>query len=275
MDCKEMHVLSSYLDHELDLVRSLEAERHLKNCEICTQNYKAQRTLRNLMAESSLYLRAPLALQDRVCANMGPMDAKRQKSFTIRWQWLATAASFAFVFLLGWIMGHSQLSPSSDVSAKQEIVSNHVRSLLPGHLTDVLSSDQHTVKPWFSGKLDFSPPVKDLASQGFPLLGGRIDYVNHKTVAVLIYRHNQHIINLFLSYSPGKTNKEPVVATLQGYNIIQWIDSEVVYHAVSDLDKTELGDFCLSFERSDLCTTPIPSTQLIQDAVMRNDFPDQ
>jgi len=106
MDCKEMQILSSYLDHELDLVRSLEAERHLKNCEICTQNYKAQLTLRNLMAESSLYLRAPVALQDRVRTNLSPMDVKRRKSFTIQWQWLATAASFAFVFLLGWIMGY-------------------------------------------------------------------------------------------------------------------------------------------------------------------------
>jgi len=123
---------------------------------------------------------------------------------------------------------------------------------MPGHLPDVLSSDQHTVKPWYSGKLDFSPPVKDLASQGFPLLGGRIDYLNHKTVAVLIYRHNKHIISLFLSYFPGKANKKPVAATLQGYNSIQWIDSEVVYDAVSDLDKTELEDFCMRFERSDL-----------------------
>jgi anti-sigma factor RsiW len=236
-------LLTSYFDHELDPVRSLEVEQHMKDCEICSDKYEAQQALSNLVAESALYHKAPVALHERVRANLRPMDAKQRKSFAVRWQWLAYAASFAFVFLLGWIMGRSQLSPSSDVFLKQEIVSSHVRSLMPGHLTDVLSSDQHTVKPWFSGKLDFSPPVKDFAPQGFPLLGGRIDYVNHKTVAVLVYGHKKHIINLFLWSSPDTANKEPGSATLQGYNIIKWVDSEVVYHAVSDLNETELRDF--------------------------------
>ncbi len=205
--------------------------------------YKAQLALKNLVAENALYHRAPVALQERVRASLRPMEAKERKSFAVRWQLLAYAASFAFVFLLGWMMGGSQVSRFSDVSLREEIVSSHVRSLMPGHLTDVLSSDQHTVKPWFNGKVDFSPPVKDFATHGFPLIGGRIDYVNHKTVAVLVYGRKKHIINLFLWPSPDTANKEPGVVPIQGYNVIQWVDSGMVYHAVSDLNGTELRDF--------------------------------
>jgi len=252
LDCKELHELfSGYLDHELDPVRSLEVEQHLNDCVICSEKLKVQQALSNIVAGTALYHTAPAALEERVRARLRRVDAKAQKSFPIRWQWLAYAASIAFVFLLGWMIGQSRLSLWSDSSLTQELASSHVRSLMPGHLTDVLSTDQHTVKPWFTGKLDFSPPVKDLSAQGFPLIGGRIDYVNHKTVAVLVYKRHQHIINLYLWSSPDAAKKEPGVAMLQGYNMIGWVDSGVIYHAVSDLNGTELREFVSLLEKQE------------------------
>ena len=123
-----------------------------------------------------------------------------------------------------------------------ELVADHIRALQPGHLTDVLSSDQHTVKPWFDGRIDYSPPVKDFAGEGFPLIGGRLDYVHDRPVAVLVYRRDKHLIDLYVWPEQGPASA-PVTDAHNGYNIVSWTEGGMAFHAVSDVEATQLRDF--------------------------------
>jgi anti-sigma factor RsiW len=244
VDCKEtQELLSSYFDHELDLMPSLQVEKHLDQCVVCSDKLKTDHALSNLVRDPSLYYSAPVTLENKIRASLRKTESHEQKSSGRSWQWLAYAASIAVVFLLGWILGRSQLPNSTNELLSQEILASHVRSLMPGHLTDVLSSDQHTVKPWFNGKLDFSPPVRDFATQGFPLVGGRLDYVNHKAVSALVYTHNKHVINVYLWPALNMASMEPRSRTLQGYHMIEWTSSGMTHYVVSDLNEAELHDF--------------------------------
>jgi anti-sigma factor RsiW len=245
MDCKEtQELLSGYYDSELDLIRSLEVEKHLQQCVSCSDKLKTYGVLSNLTGGASLYHSAPAGLRDRVRAGLRKEEKETVRKFSTRnLRWLAYAASIAFVFFLGWMTGRFGPSPSMEESLNQDVLSNHVRSLMPGHLTDVESSNQHTVKPWFNGKVDFSPMVKDFSDRGFPLVGGRLDYLNHRTVPVLIYARNKHFINVFIWPSSGKTNTVPKATTLQGYHIFQWVSSGNTHYVVSDLNETELREF--------------------------------
>jgi anti-sigma factor RsiW len=133
--------------------------------------------------------------------------------------------------------------PSTQEILAQQVLSSHIRSLMPQHLTDVSSSDQHTVKPWFNGRLDFSPPVADFAKEGFPLVGGRLDYVDNRPVAALVYGRRKHFINVFVWPSASKIDAGTKDMTLQGYNLVQWTKSGMTYWVVSDLSKSELDEF--------------------------------
>jgi anti-sigma factor RsiW len=124
-----------------------------------------------------------------------------------------------------------------------QVVANHVRSLLAAHLVDVVSSDQHTVKPWFDGKIDFAPEVRDLSANGFPLVGGRLDYLDGKTVAALVYQRNKHPINLVITPTTTSRSASPSATTRRGYNILAWTNNGMKYWAISDLNQTELHEF--------------------------------
>ena len=191
---------------------------------------------------------APAELRDQIVLALNPaaprFDLPRKKSTHATWQlWLGLGGAFACGVVLSLALAGSRAIPSEEDRISREVISSHVRSLMAAHLSDVASSDQHTVKPWFSGKLDFSPPVRDLSSEGFPLVGGRLDYLDQRSVAALVYRRQQHTINLFVWPSPGNSRSEPKLLSWQGFNITSWNDSGMQFWAVSDLGRGELHAF--------------------------------
>lgn len=240
MNCAENRLLlHAYTDGELDLVRSLEVEEHIHTCAACTNEHRSLASLRNALRAAPLAYVAPQTLRKQVRgAIRAPEEKTRSPRVPWLWQWLAAGAMATALLVL--MLRPAGLS-ENDMLAN-EIVSNHVRSLMPGHLTDVVSSDQHTVKPWFSGKLDFSPDVKDFAAQGFPLVGGRLDYLNGHAVAALIYRRNQHFINVFVWPVTSEKESNNAVEDRRGYHLISRDVNGLHYCLVSDLNAGELGE---------------------------------
>jgi anti-sigma factor RsiW len=238
-------LIHAYVDGELDLARSLEVEQHMEQCEVCAIAYRNQIALRSALKDSSLYHSAPAGLQKRIRSSLRREAKSEVGRRLFGWRWLPVGA-LALVLLMALVVWRAVpgLRPSGDELLAQEIVSNHVRSLqLEGHRTDVISSDQHTVKPWFDGKLDFAPPVKDFSSQGFPLLGGRLEYLNNRAVAALVYQRQKHFINLYI-WPAKQSNAIGEVATKrQGYNLLSWTNSGMNFWAVSDLNAIELQEF--------------------------------
>jgi anti-sigma factor RsiW len=236
-------LLEAHLDGELDLVRSLEMEEHLKSCPDCSQELCIQQTLREAFRSADLYHLAPERLNIRIRAAL-----PRKTVIPIRrrevLRWVAVAAVILFAFALTWRILPRIKDLSQDDLLAQEVVSSHIRSLQPGHLVDVESTDQHTVKPWFNGKIDFSPPVNDYAEQGFPLIGGRLDYVDHRNVAALVYRRNRHLINVYVWPEPEKeSDVDPESVTAERYHMIFWQQGGMYFCAVSDLNARELQQF--------------------------------
>ena len=247
MNCAEsQQLIHAYLDGELDLVKSLEIEEHLQGCPTCSQIYKNQQTLRTSLNAGSLYFKSPAPLRKNIQAALRQADRSVAGSPAPRrlsWRWAAVAVSLVIVMFVAGLAVRSLSAPAAADLVAQEVVASHIRSLMPDHLVDVISSDQHTVKPWFSGKLDFSPVVEDLANQGFPLVGGRLDYLDNRPVAALVYRYQQHLINLFSWPAPGASDTPVTMDTRQGYHVAHWIKSNMAYWAISDLNETELQQF--------------------------------
>jgi anti-sigma factor RsiW len=235
--------IEAYADGELDLGSSLEIERHLAGCGACAAALKRHLALRSALGGASLYHSAPRHLNSRVRSAV----RKQEKVFILAllpvWRWAALAAPAVSIAILAWALVTVSRTPSARDLLNQEIVSAHVRSLMATHLMDFPSSDQHTVKPSFSGKIDFSPEVRDLASEGFALLGGRLDYVDRRPVAALIYQRRKHLINLFIWPSGDGAGERALETSLRGYNLIRWTQAGMHYSAVSDLNLTELRGF--------------------------------
>ena len=173
-------------------------------------------------------------------ANKGRAAARAP--MVVPWRWIGVGASLVLLLLMVWSVFRLTAGPSSDELRAREVVSNHVRSLMAAHITDVPSSDQHTVKPWFNGKLDFSPPVINLDEQGFNLVGGRLDYLDNRAIAAVVYKRNQHLINLFI-WPTSESDRSVRTEARQGYNVIHWRRDDMNYWAVSDLNATELREF--------------------------------
>ena len=250
MNCQEIAALKhAYADRELDLVRATEIERHLSGCRACSQAYENIRALSSALKSSDLYFEAPAHLKKRIRASLGaenknaPTSQRSNAPTLFWWQWLKWATPIAGTALITLLLATSFIRPSTDERLAQEVTANHLRSLMANHLTDVVSSDQHTVKPWFAGKIDFSPPVKDLSAQGFPLVGGRLDYLQDRPVAALVYQRNQHKINLFIWPATRSANTAEKPAVRRGCNLIHWNESGMTFWAVSDLNPAELREF--------------------------------
>jgi anti-sigma factor RsiW len=250
MNCKDIEeVIHGYLDGEIDLVRSLAIEEHLKNCPGCARLHRERQSLRTGIAGGSLYLHAPKALERRVrsALRQASRAEARPENRHGRWNWtwprvLAPLATTALVLLIAlpFVTLHS-----AENRLLEQVVSAHVRSLMAdtSHLTDVASSDQHTVKPWFTGKLTFSPSVADFAARGFPLVGGRLDYIGDRPVAALVYQRRKHFINLFIWPATGTATSVAEIQTRQGYNIIHWKKAGMVHWTVSDVNLGDLREF--------------------------------
>jgi anti-sigma factor RsiW len=244
MDCNQVRrLLNAYVDGELDLVNSLEIEAHLRGCASCSRQYQELAALHAATSNPALVFAAPAGLEKRIHTSLQKAYPMPRPRFPLAWPWLAPAVGLAAILLiLGIFFGRSLFTPSQQVLLAQAVETAHVRSLIGEHLTDVASTDQHTVKPWFDGKLDFSPPVVDPAAQGYPLIGGRLDYLDNHQVAALVYQRNKHIINLFVWPSSGGSSGLSA-STYNGYNLYQWNQAGMTFWAVSDLEKGQLKTF--------------------------------
>jgi anti-sigma factor RsiW len=235
--------MHGYLDGELDLIGSLNFEQHVQDCQSCARIFQNHQALRTSINTGSLYFNAPAKFQKRVRLVLREASSDEPRARLVAWQWLGVAASLALIAIIVWNFATIQRSPAVDDLVAQEIVSGHVRSLMANHLMDVPSSDQHTVKPWFDGKLDFAPPVANPAEQGFTLIGGRLDYIGSRSVAALVYQRHQHFINVFIWPSTTGTDVVEKTLTKQGYNLIHWNKSGMTFWAISDLNSSELQEF--------------------------------
>lgn len=250
MNCHEAReLLGAYVDGELDAARKAEVGRHLEQCPACSRIIAEDRAVAEAIAARVHRFEAPPDLYEKVMASLRSEGGERRVlEFPQRQRWMTWA--IAALFLLGSFIAGVMISRrganEGDFLTK-EIVASHVRSLMATHLADVVSSDHHTVKPWFDGKLTFSPPVVELASEGFPLVGGRLDYFDQHSVAALVYERGKHIINLFVwptGSTRAGTTKEKTIS-LNGYHLIHWSDADMSFCAVSDVNMDDLRQFAV------------------------------
>jgi mycothiol system anti-sigma-R factor len=235
--------LHGYLDGELDATRAAEFERHLESCRECATTLGAEESLRSFLMRSALYEHAPASLRTGIRTGLDAITAPEVVSRIGVWRWLAVAAAILIVASVSWYAWpRLQNGAASSPVTAAEIIDAHVRSLQPGHLTDVASTDQHTVKPWFDGKLAFVPPVKDYMEEGFPLVGGRLDVLNGQNVAALVYSRRKHLINVFVW--PTKEPDTPIhpPGSRQGYQWVHWRHQGMEFCAVSDVSASDLHE---------------------------------
>ena len=237
---KEM-LLHGLLDGELDAANAQAAEAHLKACPGCAEAYRQLQALSARVAAPQIAYRAPDALRARIEAMAAPEPA-RPKRVAAAAPWALSGGFAALAATLAVML----VQPTTQ-ALEVQLVDNHVRSTLAQHLVDVETSDRHTVKPWFNGKIDFAPPVVDLAPQGFPLVGGRLDYLDNRVVAALVYRRNKHVVNLFVW--PAKHGVIPArdAAPPAGYSIVHWTQGPLQFWAVSDVEPRDLEAFHQAF----------------------------
>jgi len=240
-------LIESYLDDELDSGLRVEIQDHLTSCSSCSETHARFRELQRDIRTQAPYYDSPASLEQRIrdaLAQAAKSDISTSGATgpSPTWRWIAVAASVLLAVSLALNLTLFRSARGDRDIIAQNLVSSHVRSLIGTHLLDVPSSDQHTVKPWFNGKLDFAPDVKDLAGQGFPLIGGRIDYMANQPVAALIYKRRQHVINLFVWPSTSSVSSAEELSQ-KGYNLIHWDKAGMNYWAVSDLSLNELLQF--------------------------------
>jgi mycothiol system anti-sigma-R factor len=270
MNCEEAtKLMDGYLDGELDPMTSQKIEQHLRDCRKCEQAYEAHTALAHAISRGAPYYKAPAELRQRVQSSLrdavgvrASRSAARENhaSLTSRWakrrpvlpeipwNWLAVAAAIILAAIIASSFLPRLRPPTSDQFLATQLIASHVRSLMADHLTDVASSDQHTVKPWLDTKLDFAPPVVDLSSEGFPLIGGRLDYLDNRPVAALVYGRRKHFINLFVWPAASDEAKAPKTITREGYQLLHWADSDFNYWAVSDVNVNDIQLFKQQFE---------------------------
>ncbi|HKD70344.1 MAG TPA: anti-sigma factor [Candidatus Binataceae bacterium] len=247
MTCEEARLLiDAHLDRELDPATDRELMRHLSSCARCAREAGATRALKTALGAQANYTPAPPELRRRIeqainlSISAGPIRSGRRPAAARWWPRVATAAiSGAIAALLAVVLIPREFRSNEGDFMVREVVGAHVRSTQASHLTDVTSTDRHTVKPWFAGKLDFSPPVADFQAQGFKLLGGRVDYLDDRAVAALIYQHGRHIINVFI-WPSDKPDQAPAMTVRSGFNIDRITHAGMNYWIISDMSADEI-----------------------------------
>ncbi len=262
MNCEEAkNLVDGYLDGELDPITNQRIEQHLRQCADCEQAFQTHGSLLGAVGNATPYYKAPAGLRERIQSSLRKESGEapirnvdlqgEQRTHTVfsgtPWSWLALAAAIVFAAMIA-----SNLVPRSGSGGDQflasQLIASHARSLMANHLMDVASSDQHTVKPWLDAKLDFAPPVNDLSAEGFPLIGGRLDYLDNRPVAALVYQRRQHFINLFIWPTTRGATTGAKTITRQGYQLVHWADADFNYWAVSDVNANDLQTFKQQFE---------------------------
>ncbi len=234
-------LVHGYFDNELDALRAAEFENHLEECSECVAALDALQSLRSTINVAQPYEKMPAAFRKKILADLhvkSPTVIAPSRA-TTNWGWLAMAAAFLLLIYGGWRVASVNHGDSRETLMASKIVDAHLRSLQPGHLEDVISTDQHTVKPWFDGKIDFAPPVRDFTEQGFPLQGGRLDVVDNRTVAALVYGRRKHVVNVFI-WPTSETDTAPRTGSIQGYQWIDWRKQGMEFYAVSDAAAPDL-----------------------------------
>jgi anti-sigma factor RsiW len=243
-DCREL--LSSLLDLELSPDEASTVREHLAQCPDCSRRYAALEATSALLQRDLVRHIAPDVLKARIRRALAEPDRHLAPPESPR-RWLRLAAAGLVIAVASSVATYGTVRERATVRAvRNDILASHLRSLMPGHLTDVTSNDQHNVKPWFNGRVDQSPSVPKLDTAGFVLDGGRLDYVAGRAVAVLAYSRRQHVVNLF-SWPDAGSDEETSFVTMQGYHLIGWRSNNVAYWAASDLNPRELGEFVSRF----------------------------
>lgn len=235
-------LLGGLVDGELDAANTALVEAHVARCEGCRDELDRLQAVRNLMRGDGVRHAAPDSLARKIAAmpEITPKAANENRVL----RWLAPGAVGAIAASLAMV---SFVTPATTAAIDQELVSSHVRSLQPGHLTDVQTTNQHIVKPWFNGRIDFAPPVPELAAQGFPLVGGRLDSIDGKTVPAIVYKRRLHTVNLFVW--PTAENGDRAFVK-EGFAVREWSSNGLRFAAVSDIPPSELAQFQALFEQS-------------------------
>jgi anti-sigma factor RsiW len=245
MTCEETRILvHALVDGELDAGHAREVEAHVASCPACAAQLRDYRVMRQALSAPALRHRAPAALRARI---EGALPARRAVAPSRRslLQGLAMGSVLSGALAASLVVFVTR--QEEDQRILGDVVSAHLRSLQGDHLIDVQSTDQHTVKPWFNGRLDVAPPVIDLTAQGFTLIGGRVDYVDARPVAAIVYKRRAHVINLFVAQLMGP-ERRATIEQVQGFNIWRWTRSDLGFWAVSDINAEELQEFGEKFE---------------------------
>ena len=252
MTCEETEILlHALIDDELDAGHARAVEDHIAGCPRCAAQLLAYREMSKTVAGADLRYPAPPELRRRIEASLPKTQAPNRRAVLRGFAMGSAVSAIAATGLIAIV-----LRADDEQRIMSEVVSAHLRSLQAGHLTDVLSTDQHTVKPWFNGKLDVAPPVVDLTAQGFTLIGGRLDYVDTRPIGAIIYRRRSHVINLFVAQTASAQRHPAKPETIQGFNIRRWSERGLNYWAVSDLAADELAEFADKFEAASRTAAP-------------------
>jgi len=254
-DCDKVLLVQAELDGELGAAEAAALAAHCAECPICETAAAELMQARALMRDG-LYQPAPEDVRQRVMASLSAARPQQAQSahaaaprFSQWWRgWWSNGASFGLGAACAAALAFLLLTPALPPGLTDQVVASHVRALQPGHLEDVASEDRHTVKPWFDGRLDFAPPVKDLVAERFPLIGGRLDYLDGRPVAALVYQRDKHVINLFVW--PGAGDTPPQTAERQGYNLMHWSQGGMSFWAVSDVEAAQLKEFAADWRKT-------------------------